>query len=293
MSSVSHFEYPALYQTAEEMSSDSQSATLNLIRSEYALLIIAAILSMNWSKEPLFFAGYAVVLLASLGVLIKRNSEKPEQGWYRGRALAESIKTSCWRYCMRAEPFGNADDVDAVQAEFRNHLLEILRANRFIGDRMPPDSIAKEQIPTSMQTVRRLTLNERKAFYLERRIQEQRDWYAGKAGANRKAGRLWGRIGIGAYVVAICLALTRIALPDWELWPIEPVIVFASAIIGWTQVNKFNELASSYALTAHEIGILKGNVDAITTESAFSDFINEAEQAFSREHTQWIARQQT
>jgi hypothetical protein len=293
LNSVSQFEYPALYKTAGEMSAESQADTLNLIRGEYALLILAAVLSMNWSKEPLFFAGYAIVLLASLGVLIKRNSEKPEQGWYRGRALAESIKTSCWRYCMRADPFRDAENVETVKAEFRNHLLEILRTNRFMGDRMPPDSVAREQIPTSMQSVRALSLVERKAFYLRHRIQEQREWYAGKAGANKRAGRRWGRIGVGAYVIAICLALARIALPDWEFWPIEPVIVFASAIVGWTQVKKFNELASSYALTAHEIGIIQGNIEVIADEPAFSDFINEAEQAFSREHTQWVARQQS
>ncbi|PTM44680.1 uncharacterized protein DUF4231 [Sphingomonas aerolata] len=287
------FEYPALYQTAGEMSAESQAATLNLIRGEYALLFLAAVLSMNWSKEPIFFVIYTGVLLGSLGLLIKRNSEKPEQGWYRGRALAESIKTSCWRYCMRAEPFGDADTVQTVKAEFRNHLLEILKTNRFIGDRMPPDSLAKEQIPDSMQYVRKLQLVDRKAFYLAHRIQEQREWYARKAGANKRAGRFWGKIGVFAYIVAIVLALTRIALPDWELWPIEPVLVFASAIIGWTQVKKFNELASSYALTAHEIGIIQGNIESVETEEALSDFINESERAFSREHTQWVARQQS
>jgi len=287
------FTYPALYQTAGKMSAESQAATLNLIRGEYALLFIASILSMGWSKEPLFFLAYSLVLLASLGVLIKRNSGKPEQGWYRGRALAESIKTSCWRYCMRAEPFNDADYAEKPRSEFRNHLLEILRTNRFLGDRMPPDSAAKEQIPTSMQTVRALNLEERKAFYLEHRIQEQRKWYADKAGANKKAGRLWGGIAVGVYCVAICLALTRIALPDWTFWPIEPVLVLASAIIGWTQVKKFNELASSYSLAAHEIGIIQGSIDSAQTNEAFSDFVNEAEQAFSREHTLWVARQQS
>lgn len=287
------FEYPALYQTAGEMSAESQSATLNLIRGEYALLFLASVLSMGWSKEPLFFVFYTGVLLASLAVLIKRNSEKPEQGWYRGRALAESIKTSCWRYCMRAEPFSDATNVEHPRSEFRNHLLEILRANRFMGERMPPDSAAKEQIPPSMQSVRALTLEDRKAFYLQHRIKEQREWYASKAGSNKKAGRLWGKVAVGAYVVAICLALSRIALPNWELWPIEPVLVLASAIIGWTQVKKFNELASSYALTAHEIGIIQGNMDATSTNEEFSIFVNEAEQAFSREHTQWVARQQS
>lgn len=67
----------------------------------------------------------------------------------------------------------------------------------------------------------------------------------------------------------------------------------ASAIIGWTQVKKFNELASSYTLTAHEIGIIQSKVHDAQDEDAFSDFVNEAEQAFSREHTQWVARQQS
>lgn len=287
------FTYPALYQTAGELSAESQSAALNLIRAEYAFLFFASILSMSWSKEPLFFVVYSLVLLASLGILIKRNSEKPEQGWYRGRALAESIKTSCWRYCMRAEPFDNADNVEHPRSEFRNHLLEILKANRFLGDRMPPDSAAKEQIPDSMQRVRALSLEERKEFYLKNRVKEQRQWYAKKAFDNRRAGRFWGKVGIFSYVVAISLALARIAFPNWELWPIEPVLVFASAIIGWTQVKKFNELASSYSLTAHEIGIIQGEVDVATTNEEFSDFVNEAEQAFSREHTQWVARQQS
>lgn len=275
------------------MSSESQTSFLRLIRGEYALLIVAAILSMNWSKEPGFFAVYAIVLLASLGVLIGRSLWKPEQGWYRGRALAESIKTSCWRYCMRAEPFGNVPTKEEARASFREHLLDILRINRSIGDRMPPDSAANDPIPESMQTVRGLSLADRKTYYLEYRVKEQRIWYARKARLNKNASRLWFSVGIAAYSVGICLALARISYPAWELWPIEPVIVFASAIVGWTQVKKFNELASSYTLTALEIGLIKDKIDTVSCDQEFSEFINDAEQAFSREHTQWVARQQT
>lgn len=170
MSVPPKFDYPALYETAGGMSAGSQSGFLWLIRAEYALLLAAAILAMDWSKRPYYFAVYAAVLLASLAVLLWRSLWKPEQAWYRGRALAESIKTSCWRYCMRAEPFGDAISVDVPRAEFREHLLQILKTNRFIGDRMPPDSAAKEQIPETMQTVRALDLGVRKAYYLEHRI---------------------------------------------------------------------------------------------------------------------------
>lgn len=287
------FEYPALYETASALSAKSQTTYLRLIRAEYALLFLAAILSMSWSKEPTFFIVYTAVLLASLGILICRSWMKPEQDWYRGRALAESIKTSSWRFLMRSSPFEDAASITIPRGEFREHLLAILHANRFIGDKMPPDSAAKQQIPASMEAVRARDLEQRKAFYLEYRIKDQRDWYSVKAGANKRASRHWMLAGIAAYAVAIILALIRVEYPNWELWPIEPVIVLASSFIGWTQIKKFNELASSYTLTAHEIGIIQNRIGEIDEEKAFSKFVNDAEQAFSREHTQWVARQQT
>lgn len=286
------FEYPALYETAGDMSAKSQSFYFWLIRAEYALLFLAAVLSMNWSKEPIFFISYAVVLLASLATLICRTWMKPEQDWYRGRALAESIKTSSWRFVMRSSPFGDAVSITIPRGEFREHLLAILRANRFIGDKMPPDSAAKQQIPESMEEVRSRDLERRKAFYLEHRIKDQRTWYAAKASANKQASKRWMVAGIAAYAVAIMLALVRVECPDFELWPIGPVIVLASSFVGWTQIKKFNELASSYTLTAHEIGIIQNRIGELNDEEAFSEFINDAEQAFSREHTQWVARQQ-
>lgn len=286
------FEYPALYATAGQLSAESQTSYLRLIRGEYALLIIAAVLSLNLSDSALFYVAYALVFISALAVLIARSWRKPEQDWYKGRALAESIKTSCWRYCMRAEPFGDADSVVVRRAEFRNHLREILDANRHIGDRIPPDAAANDQITQSMEQTRAQSLDERKSYYEVRRIRDQRAWYARKASANKSASRWWMIGGIVAYALAIFLALLRIAYPEPEIWPIEPLIVVASSIVGWTQVKKFNELASSYTLTAHEIGIIQGRVRDVATEEEFSEFVNEAEQAFSREHTHWVARQQ-
>lgn len=285
------FDYPALYSAANQLSDSSQTTFLSLIRGEYLALFVAAGLSMDWSKKPAFFATYALVLVCSLAVMVVRTYLKPEQGWYRGRALAESIKTSCWRYCMRAEPFADALHIAKPKAELRSHLLEILRANKFIGDRFPSDSSENEQITISMDAVRLLTLEERKEYYLNLRIKEQRKWYAIKAGENKAASRKWTALGVCAYVIAIALALYRIYCPNWSLWPIDAVLVIASGIIGWTQVKKFNELAASYILTAHEIGFTQGRIENVVSEESFSAFVNDTELAFSREHTQWIARQ--
>ncbi|MDG3580694.1 DUF4231 domain-containing protein [Rhizobium sp. YJ-22] len=286
------FDYPALYKTANDMSAGSQALYLRLVRAEYLLLFLAAILSMNFYTTPAYFIIPVLVLIGSLGVLIYRNQQKPEQDWYRGRALAESIKTSCWKYCMVAEPFAGNDSTEVTRAEFRSYLTEILQANRHIGDRMPSDKAAHDQVTKSMEEVRALPLRERIEYYETFRIREQRSWYAKNAGLNRKASKFWVIASVIAYACAIIMNLLRVVLPEFSFWPIEPVIVIASSILGWMQIKKFNELASSYTLTAHEIGIIQGRILEVNTDEEFSQFVVEAEQAFSREHTQWVARQQ-
>lgn len=284
--------YPALYQAAGDASASAQRSYLWLIRSEYALLMVAAVLAMDLSKEPLYYVCYAGVFLLSLTVLLYRSLVKPEQMWYKSRALAESIKTSTWRYIMRAGPFDDAESVKIPRSNFRNTLKSILDANKHIGERMTGPSGVEHQISPEMEAIRAASLPERIAYYDEHRVREQRSWYTSKAGANKTAFNVWLCASVSTYLVAAALAILRIAYPGWTFWPIDPLIVAASATIGWIQVKKFSELAASYTLTAHEIGIIQGRIAEIEGEENFSEFVNEAELAFSREHTQWVARQQ-
>jgi hypothetical protein len=112
-----------------------------------------------------------------------------------------------------------------------------------------------------------------------------------KAGENNRSARNWVIAAVAAYVLAFALVLARIKFPDWGFWGIGPIIVFASSTLGWMQVKKFNELTAAYTVTAHEIGLIKPKLETVDSENDFSDFINDAELAFSREHTLWIARQ--
>lgn len=111
------FSPPALLIAAGEMSASAQSFYLNLIRLEYFFLFIAAVLSLDLSESSLYYSAYATIFLFSLSTLLVRSTMKPEQEWYKGRALAESIKTTTWRYCMRAAPFDDAPHVKTVKAE--------------------------------------------------------------------------------------------------------------------------------------------------------------------------------
>jgi len=64
----------------------------------------------------------------------------------------------------------------------------------------------------------------------------------------------------------------------------------AASVLSWMQAKRFSELAASYALAAHEISLIREKSMLPNTPDEFSQFVGDAENAFSREHTQWVAR---
>ena len=284
--------FPALYRSADGSAADAQSTYLRLIRLQYLLLTVAATISIWFGASPDLYIAYALVLAASTGLLLYMAVQKPEKEWYGCRALAESIKTSTWRYMMRAEPFEDAPKLSTVAEKFSEFLRAILDANSHVRDSISRRPVTGDQITNEMNAVRALPLAERVQRYNTDRITDQREWYVAKVTWNRQRFRLWILICVLVQGAAIALALLRIRHdPPWMIWPTEPLLVIASSAIGWIQLKKFNELASAYSLTAHEIGILQTRLGTIDSEEKFSAFVNEAERAFSREHTQWVARQ--
>jgi len=93
--------------------------------------------------------------------------------------------------------------------------------------------------------------------------------------------------------LAIVCLLLRIAYPEWKYFPTAVFAVAAVSVVSWMQAKRFFELSTSYSLATHEISIIRTQVDSISTEKEFSNFVNDTENAFSREHTQWVARRDT
>ena len=288
---MQHAFYPALFRSADDASNKKQKVYLRLIGTEYTVLLLASLLSDSAFKGPTFYLIYAFIFVVAVVLLLTRNFWKLQQDWYRCRALAESVKTLTWRYIMRAAPFADGPSPQDARAEFRSQLYRTFDSNRATADKIDPNWSADDQITAEMDRIRAFSLDERKKYYTAHRLNDQRTWYMGKATENNRSARNWIIATVAAYALAFALVLARIKFPDWVFWGIGPVIVFASSAIGWMQVKKFNELAAAYTVTAHEIGFIKPKLDTVDSESDFSEFINDAELAFSREHTLWIARQ--
>lgn len=284
-----HEDYPALFLDADNASNAYQKTFLRLIVTEYAALFAAAVFSMSIFSGSIYAIIYAASFLIGLLVLISRAQSKPDQWWYRCRALAESVKTLTWRYMMHAAPF-DVEDSEA-RSKLRAELNRIFQDNTETARRITEDWSGNDQITQEMESVRTYSREGRLEYYLDARVRDQRTWYRKKARSNRRAAKAWVWASGICYVSAGLMALSRIAFPLWPFWPIEPLIVFAASIVGWMQIKKFNELSAAYTLTAHEIGLISPMVEEVKDDASFSEFINDAEKAFSREHTLWLARQ--
>lgn len=281
-----HTDYPALFGAADEASNSAQAALLLSYKVNTALLVLAAGVSLFSGTRGLAITS-ALLFLASLAAHLYSEFQNLQKRWYQARALAESVKTTTWRFMMHSEPFsGAATDFDL----FRERLREMLSQNEGIASDLPGTWANKDQITPSMTAAHASVFSAKREFYLVARIEEQRAWYARKAEANKNSSRAF-LVGTSiSYCLAIGLVFLRVASPEITWLPVEPLAVLAGGLIGWKQLRRFNDLSSAYNLTAHEVGIIQSRYTFVTDSAALRDFVSDAENAFSREHTQWAAR---
>ncbi|MDW9368814.1 DUF4231 domain-containing protein [Sinorhizobium meliloti] len=280
-------DFPALYRSADELSIDSQRHFFRALGLHLAALVAAAALSIisipHWSVAVF----QLLALLGALALSIYLFSVRPDRLWYAGRAVAESIKTVTWRYVCRAEPFQNEDAI--AKGEFRNTLKAIVEQNREVCQALTAH-LGGAQVTPAMDRMRAKPLKERKAAYASKRIADQLTWYAKKASFNRNRSKhfFWALIAVNT--VAVVCAAFRIVYVDAPFWPTDVLVAVAASLLSWMQARRFSELAASYALAAHEISLIKEQSLLPEKEEQFSVFVGDAENAFSREHTQWVAR---
>lgn len=190
---------------------------------------------------------------------------------------------------MRAQPYGDIENKEIVSKEFISDLRVILKQNMSLSNILPPDAGTRAPISEVMLAIRELDVLDRLKIYKSQRIDNQANWYASKSILNKKQSKRLFIASVLLHLIAISLLAFRIKEPTANL-PIEVIATCAAAVLTWLQAKKHNELQSSYALTAHEIVLIKGESASVTTEAELADFVFNSETAFSREHTQWAAR---
>jgi hypothetical protein len=280
-------DFPPLYQAADEASKNAQKKFFWALGGNLTLLVVAAAMSVANVQTSIFALLQMIPLIGTLLLTLYLAIMRPQRIWYGTRALAESVKTVSWRYMMRAEPFNRDDASD--RDHLKDSLTDIFNANTNISAHavmMTPGS----QITQEMARVRNLSLQERIDLYEKERVDDQQNWYNRKAKLNQRSSTLWFVGLILLNIAALGFAAGKIAQPTVNYWPTDILVAAAASVMAWIQTKRFQELAASYTLTAHEIGLLRIALPNPPTPDKFSVYVGDAENAFSREHTQWQAR---
>lgn len=288
-------DYPALFRSAEKTSRQAQQSHFIGICA-YLFCVVGSAFSAECAQTTYLASNAAIVewadvfalllFLVGLIILIYFQLKRHEEYWYNGRAVAESVKTRTWRWMMRANPYHESTGVAAL---FTEDLREILKQNRSLASVLGAEPSGEYRFTEKMQSVRDKSLADRVSFYLEARVQNQITRYGAQAAKNTCYERLFFGLSVILHFVVIVLILIRLKGSEWII-PLNTLIALAGCVLTWGQSRKYGELKAAYSQATHEIGLLKADVSELNTEEKFSKYVIDSEAAFSREHTQWVAR---
>lgn len=251
------------------------------------LLATASAISVINSPYPEVAILQALVLIGALMCALYLYFVRPDRRWYSGRAVAESIKTITWRYISKAEPFDNSDAIDSH--DFGLKLKAIVDQNKDVAGLLTTH-LDGLQISSRMDHLRQASANERLDYYRTHRIVDQQTWYANKAATNRRMVDKYFIALLSTIGISILFSIAKVRYPTASFWPTDFFVTVAAGLLSWIQAKRFQELSASYALAAHEISLIRQQAGTPMSDEELSKFIGDAENAFSREHTQWIAR---
>lgn len=280
-------DYPSLYRSADQLSLSSQKNFFFALMTHLIVLVLAALLSFINISSSWIAILQLLALLFALSCSIYLFSMRPDRYWYAARAVAESIKTITWRFVSRAEPFQENDTIARIH--FSKNLKAVIDQNSEVFQAITAN-LEAPQITTAMENMRSQSLKDRWSFYITNRVGDQLKWYAEKAALNGKMSKIFFILLILINILAVVCAIFRIVSTNQLLWPTDILIAASASILGWMQAKRFSELSASYALAAHEINLIKAQSVLPNSDEDFSLFVGDTENAFSREHTQWIAR---
>jgi hypothetical protein len=274
---------PGLWQAAEDISARGQREYRRLIGGSLLLLVLAAIGGMidrpwaGWISAGAFAAS---TVTATLWVM-----RQAENDWYDGRAAAESAKSLAFKYAVGGEPFEitNAD----APAEFDATLDALVKELRHLGSEVRAPATAPDL--SELDHVRSLGLDTRQEMYRSQRVEEQRDWYARRAGEHRRAGHAWQALMIALNLAGIAGAsLKGAGVIDFDL--LSLFATMAAAVAAWLTGVDHLRIARAYDFAAIELDSVLARLNAMRTEAKWATFVADAEQTMSREHTMWQAR---
>jgi hypothetical protein len=283
------FALPPLFDAAEKVSASSQKIFLRTRSTELMALVIAALLGVVPNNEAEGLAAVIAVVAFGLALMLRVGGfgERAEKRWYSARAAAESIKSASWQFAVGGESF-RVDDPSA-EGRYRSELRQILETLPHLD--VPVES-GTACVTDDMLKLRSSARENRVHTYRGGRVLDQLSWYSRKAKWNQRRASVWRWALVAGEAGAVVFGIFRVR----RSFDVDWVAVFAAVAAGvaaWIQIKNFSSLSEAYSITSHEVQLLNESMSGRTfDEGEWATAVHDAEAAFSREHTMWLARRQ-
>ena len=283
-------DFPGLYHASDELSNSTQRKYLLLVKGFLVLLVAAAVISIFSFEIVALKLVSALVYLLVLVLTVATYLTNLNKRWYNARAIAESVKTMTWRFVMCADPYPSSlRDPELTQA-FVDDLKLMFNQNRDIARYLSGTHIGKENVTQAMRRIRRLSFKVRLGLYIKERIDNQLDWYKRRTVFNTtRSGRWFGAL-VGLLSIAVAAILVGLVLSSTISLISQVANTAVACSLTWIQIKRYAELSAAFNLTANEIGFIKSLSGKVQSDSDLNRYVRDAENAFSREHTQLVAR---
>lgn len=291
---IKNIDFPNYFIAGDNASLKAQKIYMNLIRFDLGLICFGALLSIyNYQNTDTkmwiyVISGFCLFLSFVLSLVMK--FKKYEDVWYRGRALAESVKTLTWRFMTKSELFDSMISDEEAKKRFIKRIEEIKNEFKDLTNSLKAGDLTLQMITPKMEEVRQMSFEDRKIYYMKNRIQNQIDWYASKADTSKDKYEYWL---LGVIVAQACAIISTILLmmyPEFDFNFVGLFTTLSASFLSWLQVKKYQENKEAYTTALSELKMIEALSESIDTEDKFAKFVLDSENAMSREHTIWLAQ---
>ncbi|MGI5326427.1 DUF4231 domain-containing protein [Actinomadura nitritigenes] len=289
MEALAEADFPPLFRVADASAADGQHRLLTATALRLSALLAAAVLGA-FSVPVGRLDAAALLAAAGLGTALVIEvyllTERPDRQWYESRAAAESAKTLVWRFAVAGQPFG-ADTGDRAAESLLLHRFSVILGNMHAVSADGDDG-SRPQVTDEMRAMRARPLEERRRAYRTGRILDQRRWYSRRAKEHGRSVARWSLFLASMEALGLVAAvLNAVGVFGLDLPGIAGAV--AAGGLAWVQTRQHQQLATAYGIAAQELADISTRLRWPETEAEWAHFVDEVEEAISREHTLWWA----
>lgn len=293
---MQYSDYPTLYQASDTASLKQQKHHLRAVKLESTFVILAAISSgfflISKTENQLCALMTAISLGGALVSRLLMKFKNWERDWFGTRAIAESLKTITWRYIMRVSPYQNGIPANELIKKFTSEIDIVFKTLPDIAATVSPECTERpiQGISARMMEIRGLPTQERKNIYITARVSDQRGWYARKTAENKWKADFWICIILLSEFAGMGIAIYLISNHTRYFNPLGLATTLTAVFCAWAQTKRYQELAQAYGLATTDLVKSEALGNCIQNDAELEKYVEETEDAISREHTMWAAK---